>query len=66
MRTDPQFRLMEPAALQAALRDPAARTYVLAPRKEYDALRETAGLPLVPVWEEGGFGLFLPGGTGGG
>jgi 4-amino-4-deoxy-L-arabinose transferase-like glycosyltransferase len=66
MRTDPQFRLMEPAALQAALRDSAARTYVLAPRKEYDALRETAGLPLVPVWEEGGFGLFLPDGTGGG
>ncbi|HYV18077.1 MAG TPA: glycosyltransferase family 39 protein [Verrucomicrobiae bacterium] len=66
MRSDPAFRLMEPAALQAALRDSAARTYVLAPRKEYDALRETAGLPLRPVWEEGGFGLFLPDGTGGG
>jgi 4-amino-4-deoxy-L-arabinose transferase-like glycosyltransferase len=66
MRSDPQFRLMEPAALQAALRDTMARTYVLAPRKEYDALRETAGLPLRPVWEEGGFGLFLPDGTGGG
>ena len=66
MRGDPTFRLMEPAALQAALRDTAARTYVLAPAKEYDALRETAGLPLRPVWEEGGFGLFLPDGTGGG
>ena len=65
LRTDPQFRLMEPAALQSALRDPGARTYVLAPRKEYDALRETAGLPLRPVWEEGGFGLFLPEGSGG-
>jgi hypothetical protein len=57
---------MEPAELQAQLRDTMARTYVLAPRKEYDALRETAGLPLRPVWEEGGFGLFLPDGTGGG
>ncbi|HEV8198981.1 MAG TPA: glycosyltransferase family 39 protein [Candidatus Polarisedimenticolia bacterium] len=66
MRRDPQFRLMEPAELQAQLRDTMARTYVLAPRKEYDALRETAGLPLRPVWEEGGFGLFLPDGTGGG
>ncbi|HET8948673.1 MAG TPA: glycosyltransferase family 39 protein [Candidatus Polarisedimenticolia bacterium] len=66
MRGDPSFRLMEPAALQAALRDTGARTYVLAPAKEYDALRATAGLPLRPVWEEGGFGLFLPDGTGGG
>lgn len=66
MRSDPTFRLMEPAALQAALRDTGARTYVLAPAKEYEALRETAGLPLRPVWEEGGFGLFLPDGTGGG
>jgi 4-amino-4-deoxy-L-arabinose transferase-like glycosyltransferase len=65
LRADPQFRLMEPEALQSALRDTGARTYVLAPRKEYDALRETAGLPLRPVWEEGGFGLFLPEGSGG-
>jgi 4-amino-4-deoxy-L-arabinose transferase-like glycosyltransferase len=66
MRGDPTFRLLEPAELQAQLRDTMARTYVLAPRKEYDALRETAGLPLRPVWEAGGFGLFLPDGTGGG
>jgi 4-amino-4-deoxy-L-arabinose transferase-like glycosyltransferase len=65
LRTDPQFRLMEPAALQSALRDPGSHTYVLAPRKEYDALKEAAGLPLRPVWEEGGFGLFLPDGAGG-
>ena len=65
LRTDPQFRLMEPAALQSALRDSAGRTYVLAPRKEYEALKETAGLPLRPVWEEGGFGLFLPDAAGG-
>ncbi|HZN03786.1 MAG TPA: glycosyltransferase family 39 protein [Candidatus Polarisedimenticolia bacterium] len=59
-RADPGFRLMEPAALQAALRDPAALTYVLAPRKEFDALRRTAGLPLQAIWEGKGFGLFLP------
>jgi 4-amino-4-deoxy-L-arabinose transferase-like glycosyltransferase len=57
---DPEFRLMEPAELQAALRDPGALTYVLSPRKEYDALRRTAGVPMQPIWEAGGFGLFLP------
>jgi len=57
---DPEFRLMEPAGLQAALRDQSALTYVLAPRKEYDALRRTAGLPMQPIWEARGFGLFLP------
>jgi len=58
--TDPEFRLMEPAGLQAALRDQSALTYVLAPRKEYDALRQTAGVPMQPIWEAGRFGLFLP------
>ena len=65
LRADPGFRLMEPAALQAALRDQDAVTYVLAPQKEYDALRRSAGLPLRTVWEAGGFGLFLRDGAGG-
>jgi 4-amino-4-deoxy-L-arabinose transferase-like glycosyltransferase len=62
-RTDPGFRLLTQDAMREALAagsGGASTTYILADRKEYGPLFEAARIPLKPVWEAGGFGLFVP------
>jgi 4-amino-4-deoxy-L-arabinose transferase-like glycosyltransferase len=58
-RQDPGFRLLPKERLREMLSDPASTAYVLADSKEFGPLFEAAGLPLRPVWEQGGFGLFV-------
>jgi 4-amino-4-deoxy-L-arabinose transferase-like glycosyltransferase len=62
LRAAPGTLLVSEEALRAALVDASFTTYVLTPHKEYGTLKESAGsIPLRMVWEEGGFGLFVPG-----
>lgn len=66
-RADPGFRLLTQDAMRQALAEGAggaSTTYILADKKEYGPLFEAARMPLRPVWELGGFGLFVPAGPG--
>jgi 4-amino-4-deoxy-L-arabinose transferase-like glycosyltransferase len=61
LRADPASRLVSEETLRASLADATFTTYVLTPHKEYGTLKETVGsIPLRMVWEQGGFGLFVP------
>jgi hypothetical protein len=61
LRADPASHLVSEDTLRAALADGSFTTWVLTPRKEYGTLKDAAGsIPLRMIWEQGGFGLFVP------
>jgi 4-amino-4-deoxy-L-arabinose transferase-like glycosyltransferase len=65
LRADPASHLVSEETLRAALGDASSTTWVLTPHKEYGTLKESAGaIPLRMVWEQGGFGLFVPAAAG--
>jgi 4-amino-4-deoxy-L-arabinose transferase-like glycosyltransferase len=65
LRADPASHLVSEETLRAALGDASSTTWVLTPHKEYGTLKESAGAtPLRMVWEQGGFGLFVPAAAG--
>ncbi|HYV86359.1 MAG TPA: glycosyltransferase family 39 protein [Patescibacteria group bacterium] len=67
LRADPASRLVSEETLRGSLADASFTTYVLTPHKEYGTLKEAAGsIPLRMVWEQGGFGLFVPAAAAGG
>ncbi|PYS96572.1 MAG: hypothetical protein DMF50_04080 [Acidobacteria bacterium] len=60
---DPAFRLMSDERLREALGRGAPRAFVLAPRKQYEALRARAGVPLEAIYEDDVGAVFVRAGS---
>ncbi len=57
-RGDPSFRLIPQDGLGTLYREAGGSVYILAPRKEYDALFKMIGTTLRPLYEDDVAGLF--------